>query len=53
MAELMLFARSTIQQAGGVVTDSNGELPVSGSTVVAAATAPLHAEAQAIMQGAY
>jgi myo-inositol-1(or 4)-monophosphatase len=39
-----------IEHAGGVVTDIEGNLPISGGTVVAAATPRLHAKALAIMQ---
>lgn len=42
-----------IQRSGGVVTDINGDLPVCGGTVIAAATAGLHAEALKIMQESY
>ena len=39
-----------IEHAGGVVTDIEGNLPITGGTVIAAATPRLHAEALAIMQ---
>lgn len=42
-----------IQRSGGVVTDINGELPVFGGTVIAAATARLHDQALKIMQESY
>jgi myo-inositol-1(or 4)-monophosphatase len=40
-----------IEEAGGVVTDLEGRTPVRGGTVIAAANAPLHAAALAIMSG--
>jgi histidinol-phosphatase len=40
-----------IEEAGGVVTDLEGRTPISGGTVIAAASAELHAAALAIMNG--
>lgn len=40
-----------IEEAGGVVTDLEGRTPISGGTVIAAASAKLHASALAVMNG--
>lgn len=40
-----------IQGAGGIVTDLDGNLPVNGGFVVAAATPQLHAETMALLRG--
>ena len=40
-----------IEGAGGVVTDLDGQSPLDGGTVVAAANAPLHEQAIAILRG--
>jgi histidinol phosphatase-like enzyme (inositol monophosphatase family) len=41
-----------ITQAGGVITNLDGGVPMNGGTVIAAANAGLHAEAMEIMQAA-
>ena len=41
-----------ITQAGGVITNLNGDAPMEGGTVIAAANEKLHAEAMEIMQTA-
>jgi len=38
-----------IEQAGGVVTDLEGNSPIRGGTVIAAANPSLHEQAMAIM----
>jgi myo-inositol-1(or 4)-monophosphatase len=40
-----------VEAAGGVITDPDGELPVDGGFVVAAATAELHAQALDAIRG--
>lgn len=40
-----------IEEAGGVVTDLEGRTPLTGGTVIAAASAELHSSALAIMRG--
>jgi histidinol phosphatase-like enzyme (inositol monophosphatase family) len=40
-----------IEEAGGVVTDLDGRMPLEGGTVLAAANAELHSSALAIMRG--
>ncbi len=40
-----------IEQAGGVVTDLEGRVPMGGGTVIAAANAALHAEALEALRG--
>jgi myo-inositol-1(or 4)-monophosphatase len=40
-----------VEQAGGVVTDLEGQRPLRGGTVVAAATPALHATAIAVLRG--
>lgn len=41
-----------IQQSGGVITNLDGDVPMQGGTVIAAANAALHAEAMDIMRAA-
>jgi myo-inositol-1(or 4)-monophosphatase len=40
-----------VEQAGGVVSDLDGQRPMAGGTVVAAATPALHARAVAVLRG--
>ena len=40
-----------VEAAGGVVTDLDGNPPLQGGTVIAAANRPLHARALALMRG--